>query len=277
MEGEIYGLKGKFYRLLARLGICIDNFRWEIATGLCNEKVTKKKVVTGLKFIAEHPDMDQDQLIAGLIDLWCIFTFEDIKKQIPNEQSESYLAIGANIFPKYIYTRTWRSHTDNNWLSEDSDESIYGIIRKLTGDKTYTKKYVDSLVKKNSAKNEKNIENNGDIDKEDETREALQKIISLLIKRNERNDDCEIVWNWIILRSKNIKTPDDAYERIKTIAMLGTSYSKEISKYLREWVNDQDLKKIITWIKKLAKEDQNWADNNYLNWPNIQNVIYLNF
>ena len=77
------------------------------------------------------------------------------------------------------------------------------------------------------------------------------------------------------MRSKNIKTPDDAYERIKTIAMLGTMSSEQISNYLWEWVKEQDLKKIIKWIKNLAKVNRDWADNNHLNWTNIKNTIYF--
>lgn len=70
-----------------------------------NEKVTitKEAVVNGLKFIAEHPSISHDELVNGLLQLGCNFTFEDIKEQYPQPgnlaegMKEGHLASGASV------------------------------------------------------------------------------------------------------------------------------------------------------------------------------------
>lgn len=39
------------------------------------------------------------------------------------------------------------SYCYNRFLSWDYGNSVYAFIRKVTGDETYTKEYVDSLIK----------------------------------------------------------------------------------------------------------------------------------
>lgn len=117
-------------------------------------KITKESVVAGLKFIAEHPDMEQDQLIDELIKLGCNFTFDDIKKQFPKEvkvfpgMKEGYLWCGASVIVNSMVSEYWRSYAKDRFLSVDDDTSAYAFIRKATGNKSYTKEYVDSLKKK---------------------------------------------------------------------------------------------------------------------------------
>ena len=117
-------------------------------------KITKENVVAGLKFIAEHPDMEQDQLVDELIRLGCNFTFDDIKKQFPGERKlfpgmkDGDLACWASVIINVMVSEYWRSFCDDRFLSGDYPESVYAFIRKVTGDKTYTKEYVDSLTKK---------------------------------------------------------------------------------------------------------------------------------
>ncbi len=116
--------------------------------------ITKEMVVSGLKFIAEHPNMEQEQLISELIKLGCNFTFEDIRKQFPEKVKlfpgmEAWdLQCGASVIANVMADELSRSYCGDRFLSWDYENSIYAFIRKVTGDKTYTKKYVDSLVKK---------------------------------------------------------------------------------------------------------------------------------
>ena len=118
--------------------------------------ITKDAVVAGLKFIAEHPDMKQDELINKLISLGCNFTFEDIIQQFPECENTSLfsgmrdgdLSCGASVIANVMQSEFSRSYCDDRFLSWDYENSIYAFIRKVTGDETYTKEYVDSLVKK---------------------------------------------------------------------------------------------------------------------------------
>jgi hypothetical protein len=43
-------------------------------------------VIKGLKFIAEHPEMEQEKLVDGLLNLGCNFTFSDIDEQFPEKE-----------------------------------------------------------------------------------------------------------------------------------------------------------------------------------------------
>ena len=117
--------------------------------------ITKEAVVNGLKFIAEHPSITHDELVNGLLQLGCNFTFEDIKEQYPQPgnlaegMKEGHLASGASVianvrdFESGLGAAQW-------FLNSDNENSIYHFIRVSTGDETYTKEYVDSLNNQNS-------------------------------------------------------------------------------------------------------------------------------
>lgn len=119
-------------------------------------EITKDVVVAGLKFIAEHPDMERSQLIDKLISLGCKFTDEDIKQQFPETLKPSNVFQGLKnwniwygaIVISGIMQGERRSYYYDRVFSWDYEDSIYAFIRKVTGDETYTKEYVDSLVKK---------------------------------------------------------------------------------------------------------------------------------
>ena len=117
-------------------------------------KITKENVIAGLKFIAEHPKMVHGQLIDELIKLGCNFTLDDIRKQFPEDgklfpgMESGHLGCGASVIANYMSSEFWRSYCQDRFLSVDDNTSIYAFIRKVTGDDSYTKEYVDSLVKK---------------------------------------------------------------------------------------------------------------------------------
>lgn len=116
-------------------------------------KITKENVVAGLKFIAEHQDMEQNQLIHELIKLGCNFTMDDINKQFPKKvelflgMRDGNLWCGASVIVNVMTWEYWRWLAKSYFLSGDHDVSVYAFIRKVTGDQSYTKKYVDSLRK----------------------------------------------------------------------------------------------------------------------------------
>ena len=45
--------------------------------------ITEDVVVKGLEFIANHPNMEYDELVHNLIWLWCNFSMEEVSEQFP--------------------------------------------------------------------------------------------------------------------------------------------------------------------------------------------------
>ena len=112
-------------------------------------KITKEKVVAGLKFIAEHQDMEQTELIQGLLALGCDFTLEDINQQFPTPKllfegmAEGDLACGASVICNVRDSEFGRAFADDKFLSYNESPSVYHFIRVVTGDESYT---MDSVV-----------------------------------------------------------------------------------------------------------------------------------
>lgn len=118
-------------------------------------KITKENVVAGLKFIVEHQDMKQGELIDELIKLGCNFTFDDLKRQFPMEEAlfpgmeEGSLRSGALVIINYMVGGRCKSYVEEHFLSVDNKTSAYAFIRKVTSDKSYTKERIDSEKKEN--------------------------------------------------------------------------------------------------------------------------------
>ena len=116
-----------------------------------NKPITLEEVVNGLKFIAEHQSMSQDELIDGLLQIGCNFTLDDIKKQFPGEIGlfegikQGNLGAGATVVCNARDTEFGRSFCDDRFLSVDDDMSLYHFVRITTNDDTYTKENVDAL------------------------------------------------------------------------------------------------------------------------------------
>lgn len=115
--------------------------------------ITEDLVVDGLKFIAEHRDLSQEELIDGLLDLGCSFNYDDINKQFPEEESipegllKGSLKSGAIIIANARDNEFGRSIMEDYFFERDTDESIYHFIRTVTHDDTYTKEAIDKLNK----------------------------------------------------------------------------------------------------------------------------------
>lgn len=116
-------------------------------------KVTKEKVIKGLKFIAEHQDMEQEELLNSLLDLGCDFSIEDIdrEKQRTGEINDIFLGLtlgtttsGAYVLVNARDSESGRSYVKEKFLSTDSDSTIYGYIRTVTGDNNYTKDNIEN-------------------------------------------------------------------------------------------------------------------------------------
>ena len=113
--------------------------------------ITMEKVIAGLKFIAEHYDLEQEDLEEGLLELGCGFSFDDIKRQLDCSGSlnegmrRGVLSGGATIIANFRKGDFSRDFAYEFFVDEDDDVSIYHFIRTVTGDKSYTKAKVESM------------------------------------------------------------------------------------------------------------------------------------
>ena len=121
------------------------------ARKLTDKQVHAKDVIYGIKYIAEHRDLSQDDLVNGLIELNCTFTNKDVQKQSRTKvfSLEDFrngrVSAGAYVIVNMRDCEEVRKYFDEKFFSQDVDYSAYNFIRELTGDKSYTKEYVDSI------------------------------------------------------------------------------------------------------------------------------------
>ena len=118
----------------------------------CTLPITQELVIAGLKFIAENQTISQEELTAGLLELGCNFTLEDIKNQdtapeinLFDGMSQGDLICGAIVIANARKDFLSRAYVSDRFLSVDDNTSIYNYIRIVTGDKTYTKDKVTSM------------------------------------------------------------------------------------------------------------------------------------
>lgn len=118
----------------------------------CTLPIAQELVIAGLKFIAENQTISQEELTAGLLELGCNFTLEDIKNQVTTPEinlfdgmSQGDLICGAIVIANARKDFLSRAYVSDRFLSVDDNTSIYNYIRIVTGDKTYTKDKVASM------------------------------------------------------------------------------------------------------------------------------------
>ncbi len=115
------------------------------------KEIKEENVVYGLKFIAENPDISQDDLVKGLVDRGCVFTINDIRAVEGQPYSVEKFRDGNLNAGAYVVANSRDSEDSRKTMIErhftvDDDNSAYHFIRKH-GDSSYTKAYVDSLNK----------------------------------------------------------------------------------------------------------------------------------
>lgn len=121
------------------------------------KEMTMELVVKGLKYIAEHQTAGWHEIAKGLHELGCDYTFEDYEAQFPKEKEEKLfegirkgtLSAGASIIANVqdsVDAKFAWGYCKEYMLSVDDDHSIYSFIRLVTGDKTYTKKNLETTA-----------------------------------------------------------------------------------------------------------------------------------
>lgn len=118
-----------------------------------SREVTQEKVIAGLKFIAEHQDMEQEDLLNALLDLGCDFSLDDVRRALENSDNKDNLfggmakgsmIAGATVICNVRDSEMGRAYVDDRFLDYDSDISIYHFIRVATGDQNYTKENIEN-------------------------------------------------------------------------------------------------------------------------------------
>ena len=117
------------------------------------QTITMDQVIIGLKFIAEHRDMPQEELVDKLLELGCNFTLEDIKEELKKHQEEDislfegmkkgFKLAGASVVVNARDSEFGRDYADDRFLSVDDETSIYAFVRKVTNDPNYTKENLE--------------------------------------------------------------------------------------------------------------------------------------
>lgn len=128
----------------------VKKLRNELEDG---RELIKSNIISGLKFMAENKDISQDEFVQGLKDRGCVFTVNDIYVKYPRPFSQEKfrdgeIGAGAYVLACARDSKDSRDDLYKSLFSVDNDYSVYGYIREATGDKTYTKEYVDSIVAK---------------------------------------------------------------------------------------------------------------------------------
>ena len=107
------------------------------------QKITREKVINGLKFIIDNQNLEYEQVRKGLLDLGCDFTFEDQKREFPNEEEgslfegvkEGKLVVGANIIINVVANEFGFEFVKERFLNEKSEYSLYNLVNKLMENK----------------------------------------------------------------------------------------------------------------------------------------------
>ena len=92
--------------------------------------ITQELVVKGLKFIAEHKELTQEELVDGLLELGCNFTFSDLRKQFNDGMglftgmAKADVATGASVVINVRDTFYGRSYADDRFMTLDDATSI---------------------------------------------------------------------------------------------------------------------------------------------------------
>jgi len=111
--------------------------------------ITKDLVVSGLKYISEHQNESQYDMVKGLLELGCNFDFMEIHKydlDDRNDQDLKKISEGASIIYSVLaYPALFETVTKVE-LEWSGDLSVYGLIRKLTGEDYYTRDYVMNML-----------------------------------------------------------------------------------------------------------------------------------
>ena len=115
------------------------------------------KVIEGLKYICEHREVTQEELIDSLIELGCNFTLEDVRREIAKTEKEPVtidkglrtgdLITGASVICNVRDSEFGRSYAEDYFLENDNEISIYNFIRVVTKDERYTKENIENNTK----------------------------------------------------------------------------------------------------------------------------------
>ena len=118
----------------------------EKVSGGSNRKITEQNVLEGIKYIAENADLDFMELQQGLYESGCFFTIEDINKELQTNYTtvgeglaHGDLKSAANLIANMRDNEYSFDMGMEKFVMVDEPASVYGYVRTVTGDETYTK------------------------------------------------------------------------------------------------------------------------------------------
>ena len=104
--------------------------------------ITPDLIVNSLKYIAQNPFSSQEDLVKGLLDLGCNFYGTDILKTF-DDRLNYILFNAANIIVDIRDSELAREVYAKRFLTEDTYNSIFQLIRYITHDESYTKENLE--------------------------------------------------------------------------------------------------------------------------------------
>ena len=126
----------------------------EKVSGGSNRKITEQNVLEGIKYIAENADLDFMELQQGLYESGCFFTIEDINKELQTNYTtvgeglaHGDLKSAANLIANMRDNEYSFDKGMEMFVMVDEPGSVYGYVRAVTGDETFTKESIQSKEK----------------------------------------------------------------------------------------------------------------------------------
>ncbi len=109
-----------------------------------------ENIIAALKFIAENHNNDNGIVVSkALIDYGFNFESYDYRQEYKasknNGKRDINMITALNIIERYRESLLYSRAIAKALLENDDENSLYGFIRHLTGDETYTKEYADKV------------------------------------------------------------------------------------------------------------------------------------
>jgi len=118
--------------------------------------ITKDLVVNGLKYICEHQKESQFEIVKGLLEMGCNFSYKDIdialihksemERKANNPMELTWICQGANKIISVMSTVSIYDYILKFELETDGKNSMYDLVRKLTGEDYYCYDYVMNMI-----------------------------------------------------------------------------------------------------------------------------------
>lgn len=111
-------------------------------------EITPDKVIAGLKFIMENPDISQVELVTGLLELGCNFNWDEFHRRFPEEallfpgMKWGNLACGTSVLINMRDSETWRHYLHEHLFEAGNGRQIRWFIFVAKIRSTLTRRFL---------------------------------------------------------------------------------------------------------------------------------------